>query len=61
MCSSSVGQNFIVQHLVSSPVGGRPAQRFREESLNLCTGLPPTGVMIPDAVYYNFELLLMST
>jgi len=27
----------------------------------LCTGLPPTGVMIPDAVLYNFDLLMMST
>jgi len=25
------------------------------------TGRPTTGVMIPDAVYYNFDLLLMST
>ena len=28
----------------------------RESSLNLCTGRPPTGVMIPDAVYYNSDL-----
>jgi len=28
---------------------------------HLCTGRPPTGVMIPDAVYYNFDLLMMST
>jgi len=28
-------------------VGGRPVH---ESSLNLCTGRPPTGVMIPDAV-----------
>ena len=26
-----------------------------------CTGLPPTGVMIPEAVYCNFDLLMMST
>jgi len=32
----------------------------RFSSLNLCTGRPPTGVMIPDAVY-NFDLLMMST
>ena len=32
-----------------------------ESSLNLCTGQPPTGVMIPDAVQYNFDLLRMST
>ena len=36
---------------VIEPVGGRPVHRLREESsLNLCTGRPPTGVMIPDAV-----------
>ena len=29
--------------------------------LNLCTGRPPTGVMIPHAVQYNFDLLMMST
>ena len=28
---------------------------------NLCTGRPPIGVMIPDAVQYNFDLLMMST
>ena len=33
-------------------VGGRPVHRLREDSsLNLCTGRPPTSVMIPDAVY----------
>ena len=26
-----------------------------------CTGRPPTGVMMPDAVKYNFDLLVMST
>jgi len=35
MCSSSGGQNFIRQQLVLS---------------HLCTGRPPIGVMIPDAV-----------
>jgi len=41
MCSSSGGQNCIIQHLVSShSVGGRQVR----------TGRPPTGVMIPDAV-----------
>ena len=29
-------------------VGGCPMHRLR--GLNLCTGQPPTGVMIPDAV-----------
>ena len=33
----------------------------REDSLNLCTGRPPTGVMMPGAVKYNFDLLMMST
>jgi len=63
MCSSSGGQNCIIQHLVSShSVGGSPVRRLREESsLNLCTGRPPTGVMIPDAVLYNFDLLMIST
>ena len=43
MCSSSGGQNCIIQPLVSShTVGGRP--------VHLCTGRPPKGVMIPDNV-----------
>ena len=50
---------------VITPVGGRPVHRSREDwfqsSLNLCAGRPHTGVMIPDAVEYNFELLMMST
>ena len=29
--------------------------------LILCTGRPPIGVMIPEAVEYNFDLLTMST
>jgi len=42
-CSSSGGQNCIIQHLVSShSVGGRPVRRLGEDSLNLCTGRPPT-------------------
>jgi len=48
LCSSSGGQNCIIQHLVLSHcVGGRPVHRLREE---LCTGRPPAGVTIPDAV-----------
>ena len=39
---------------IVTPVGGRPVRR-------LCTGRPPTGVMIPDTVQYNFDLLMMST
>ena len=49
--SSTGGQNCIIQHLaLSHSVGGHPVHRLRENSLNLCTGWPPTGVMIPDAV-----------
>ena len=33
--------------VIITPVGGRPVHRLREE---LCTGRPPTDVMIPDAV-----------
>ena len=32
---------------IITPVGGRPVHRLRED---MCTGRPPTGVMIPDAV-----------
>ena len=32
---------------IITPVGGRPVHRLRAD---LCTGRPPTGVMIPDAV-----------
>ena len=42
---------------IVTPAGGLPVHRLREDwletkqsSLNLCTGKPPTGVMIPDAV-----------
>jgi len=35
---------------IVTPVGGRPVRRLREDSLNLRTGRPPTGVMITDAV-----------
>ena len=43
---------------IITPVGGRPVHRLRED---LCTGRPPIGVMIPDAVLYKFDLLMMST
>ena len=43
---------------IITPVGGRPVHRLRED----CA---PDGhlqsVMIPDAVKYNFDLLMMST
>ena len=32
---------------IVTPVGGHPVRRLRED---LCTGRPPTGVTIPDAV-----------
>jgi len=38
-----------------------PSRAQVERGLNLRTGRPPTGVMIPDAVYYNFDLPMMST
>ena len=32
-------------------IGGCPVHKLREDSsLNLCTGRPPIGVMIPEAV-----------
>jgi len=40
---------------------GAQVERGLQSSLNLCTGWPPTGVMIPDAVQYNFDLVMMST
>jgi len=44
---------------IITPVGGCPVHRLREKSLNLCTGRLPTGVMIPDAVEYNFDLVMV--
>jgi len=35
---------------IITPVGGRPVHGLGEDSVNPCTGQPPTGVMIPDAV-----------
>ena len=35
---------------IITPIGGRPIHRLRESSLKLCTGRPPIGVMIPEAV-----------
>ena len=51
MCSSSGGQElyYAVSGIIT-PVGGRPVHRLRENSLNLCTGWPPIGVMIPETV-----------
>ena len=44
-CSPSGGQNCIIQHLASSHSAGGNLQ----------------SVMMPDAVWYNFDLLMMST
>ena len=35
---------------IITPVGGRPVHMLRRSSFNLCTGRPPTGVTITDAV-----------
>ena len=37
---------------IIAPIGGPLVHRLREDqsSLNLCTGYPPIGVMIPEAV-----------
>jgi len=49
LCDYDQGSKLYIQHLVSShSVGGRPVHRLGED--NLCTGRPPTGVTIPDAV-----------
>jgi len=47
--------------VIVTPVGGRQVYRLGESSLNLYIGRPPTGVIIPDAVQYYFNLLMMST
>ena len=46
---------------IITPAGGRPVRKLRESSLNLPTGRPPADVMIPYAVKYNFDPLMMST
>jgi len=51
MCSSSGAEKlYYTTSGIITPVGGRPVHRLRENSVNLRTGRPPTGVMIPDAV-----------
>jgi len=42
---------------IITSVGGRPVYVY-QSSLDLCSGRPPTGVMITDAVYYNFDILM---
>ena len=46
--------NMWYHHTCRWPVGA-------QSSLNLCTGRPPIGVMIPQAVWYNFDLLTTNT
>jgi len=48
------------QHTCRWPSGAQVERRM-QSSLNLCTGRPPTGVLIADGVKYNFDLLMMST
>ena len=55
---------------IITPVGGRPVHRLREErrerkkkkkkksTLNMCSGRPPIGVMIPGSVYRIFSNLI---
>ena len=35
---------------IITPFGGHPVNRLRKDSLNLCTGRSPRGLMISDAV-----------
>ena len=51
MCPSSGGQYCTIQPLVSSQLYVAVP----------CTGRPPMFVMIPEAVYYNIDLLTMGT
>jgi len=51
LCSSSRGQNCIIQHLLSHPVGGRPVR----------TGQPPTECDDTSYCIVRFDLLMMST
>jgi len=55
LCSSSGGQNCITQRLVSShSVGGRSEHRCAPDG-------HLQSVTIPDAVQYNFDLLMICT
>jgi len=54
LCSSSGGQNCIIQHLIITPVGGRLAR-------NLRTGLPPAEYDDTRCCIIQFDLLMMST
>jgi len=46
---------------IIEPVGGRPVRRLREDSLNLCTGRPPTECDDTRCCIIQFDLLMMST
>jgi len=43
----------------TTPAGGRPVHRLRENSLNLCTGRSPTVATTPDAAQHNPDLFMM--
>ena len=45
---------------IITPIGGRLVHKLREDCLNLCTRRTPIGVMISEAVTYNFDLLMIS-
>ena len=61
MCSSSGGQNCIIQHLVSShSVGGRPVHRLREDFSEPYTGRSPTECDDTRCCIINADLLMMS-
>ena len=59
MCSSSGGQKLYYTASGIITLCRWPSGALVERGL--CTGRPPTGVIIPDAVLYNFDLLMMST
>ena len=46
---------------ITTPVGGRPVRRLREDSLNPCTGQPPTEFDDTRCCIIQFDLLMMST
>ena len=50
MCSSSEGENCIIQHVIITLCRWPSDTQVERGCLNLCTGRPPTGVMIPDAI-----------
>jgi len=43
---------------IITPIGGRPVHRLREDSLNLCTGRPPTECDDTRCCIIQFYLLM---